>query len=158
ALELDPQDHEAMTLLAEVVGNKDKDLARELRVSALRTAPQNSHYRKNVLRRGGVAAGGALFFVGKSGLLAKLALLHLGPPVFPHSPGDDPASEALVVVVVLGFALAFTITRVRRRMHGKKLPPLVWEGTRADRRNADLVWFAWPAALILLSSVLYLLG
>lgn len=144
ALELDPQDHEAMTLLADVVGRRNKEEARELRLAAVRAAPHDSHLRKNLLKRGGLAAGAGIFAVGKIGFVGKLVAIssvrHVG----------ELFTDLVIPLFVAIYVTLFAVTRVRRRMHGRRLPALVWEGLRAERRNADLMWLVWPALVVLL--------
>jgi Flp pilus assembly protein TadD len=150
ALELDPQEDQAMSLLADVVGARDKEQATELRLAALRAAPQDVHHRKNLLRRGGYAAGGALLLVGKVGLLGKLVAINVLRHLFS-------ATTLLIGALTVG-SIVFVVTRVRRHGLKRKLPPLVWEGLRAERRNADLLWLAWPAGFVLLGATLITLA
>ena len=143
ALAIDPNDDEAMSLLADVIGKHDKAQAAQLRLAALRTAPQQAGHRRAVMRRGGLAVGGTALAVGKLGILGKLALLGGARAALSSQPAGD---GLLLALLIGGYCLAFGVTRLRRRQHGKTLPPLVWEGLRADRRNADLMWLAVPAA------------
>jgi tetratricopeptide (TPR) repeat protein len=145
ALAIDPQDDAAMSALADVVGSRDADHATELRLSALQNAPQDSAHRRRVMTRGGVAAGGSLLAIGKLGLLGKIFLIGSL-----NSLGHAIADGAYIVLVLLivAYASAFGISRWRRYRHGKKLPPLVWEGLAAQRRNSDLLWLVWPGLLV----------
>ena len=144
ALELDPQEDEAMSLLADVVGKRDKAQATELRLAALRTSPQDVHHRRNLLR-GGYAGGGALLFLGKVGILGKLVALNVMRQFV--------SAATLITGIVVIASVVFVVTRVRRQKLKRDLPPLVWDGLRADRRNADLLWLAWPAGILLLGSL-----
>jgi tetratricopeptide (TPR) repeat protein len=145
ALELDPQDDEAMSLLANAVDGRDKAQATELRLAALRTAPHDAEHRKRLLR-GGYAGGAALLFLGKVGFFTKLLAINALSHLFD--------ATIVLVAVALIAAIVFVVTRVRRRALKRQLPPLVWDGLRADRRNADLLWLAWPAGFALLVSTI----
>jgi hypothetical protein len=84
------------------------------------------------------------------------------PTPVPGAPGvTDPGmsgDDLLVLVLVVAYVSAFVVTRIRRYLHGRTLPPLVWEGTRAERRNSDLFWLAVPALIGLVISVPGTLG
>jgi Flp pilus assembly protein TadD len=149
ALELDPQDAEAMSLLADVVGKRDQAQATQLRVAALRSDPHSKHHRSQLLKRGGFLTGGGLFVAAKLGLVGKLALWGALRTVAHFFGG-----AVVVTILLLGYVTAFTVTRLRRWSLRKEVSPLVWEGLRADRRNADLLWLAWPAGLVLVFSVI----
>lgn len=146
ALTIEPQDHDAMSLLADVVGKANKDEARELRLAALRTAPHDAEHRRNLLKRGGMATGGFLLVAGKVGFFSKFAAFAM----FRHLAG---AGTLILGLFGLGYSLAFAVTRLRRHQHGKQVPARVWEGLRADRRNADLLWVAVPAGVLLVVCV-----
>lgn len=145
ALTVDPNDAETLSLLADVVGEHDKDQARELRLAAVRADPQNSQHRANLLRRGGITVGGTALALGKLGIAGKLAvwLSIAGLRSFAR-----PVGVVLLVLVAIGYVATFVVTRIRRHRDGRSLPPLMWEGLKDNRRNADLLWIGVPAALI----------
>ncbi|MGN6608633.1 MAG: hypothetical protein ACTHMS_16685 [Jatrophihabitans sp.] len=153
ALTIDSADDVAMALLAEVVAKERPEEARQLRVAALRADPQDVGHRRRVLSRGrAMALGGAAVTAGKLGLVGKFAALS----VLSHAVRGQSGRLTLAVMTVIYLA-TFAVSRVRRRRHGRKLPPLVWEGTRADRRNADLLWLGVPAALVAVISAVVIL-
>jgi tetratricopeptide (TPR) repeat protein len=151
ALAIDPQDADCMALLADATQRLgDESGARTLRLEALRSDPQSADRQRDVLKRGGAAAAGSLFLLGKVGILGKLVAANVvirgGRATF--------GSSVVLWLLVAAYLIAFVVTRVRRHRHGKTIPPLVWEGLRPHRRNDDLVWLAWPAGLAVLAGLL----
>jgi tetratricopeptide (TPR) repeat protein len=150
ALSIDPQHAGSMSALADLVAARNPEQAKDLRLSAVRTSPQEAHHRRQLLKRGGVVGGGALFAVGKLGILGKIFAIGAIRSVAGAFGNDAIVAAVLAVVYVFAFAL----TRVRRWRRRKELPRLMWEGLSAERRNADLLWIAWPAGLVLVGAVL----
>ena len=144
ALSIDPTDSAAMTALADVVADRDAALGKDLRLTALRTAPHEPHHRRALLKRGGLAGGGSLFVVGKLGILGKLLAFSAVRAAVEGIGGEDVVLPLMLVV----YAAVFGVTRLRRWRHGRDLPPLVWEGLKAERHNDDLLWVAWPAGVV----------
>ncbi|MBV9097336.1 MAG: hypothetical protein JO079_04680 [Frankiaceae bacterium] len=140
ALSIDPQHAPSMGALAQMIGRRDPEQAKQLRLAAVRTAPHVAHHRSQLLKRGGIASGGTLLAVGKFGLLGKIFAFGAIRSVALAVGGF-----VAVVVAVAAYVVAFVVSRVRRWRHGKTLPPLMWEGLKAERRNADLLWIAFPA-------------
>jgi tetratricopeptide (TPR) repeat protein len=132
ALELDPHDDEAMSLLADVVGTHNKKQARALRLDALRTDPHDRQNRTRALRHGGVhtSMGEHLLVVGRR----VFVLFVIG------------ASNGSIWVLPVGYLCLFGFHVLLRRIRARHLPPLVWEGLRDVRRNADLLWLVIPSA------------
>lgn len=148
ALAIDPQDSECMALLATTLERRgQRAAAHELRLTALRSDPQNERRQQDVLRRRGAATAGGFFALGKLGVLGKVfavsGLLHSGEL---FSSADGLTTLGVLLAVYLG---CFAVSRVRRARHGRSLPPLVWEGLAPHRRNSDLAWLACLAALFL---------
>lgn len=143
ALSINPQDAASMSALADLVAAQDPAQAKELRLSAVRISPQVRHHRRQLLNRGGAVGGGTVFALAKLGIFGK---------IFAIGAIDSLAGVLGFAVVggllLAGYLLAFAVTRFRRWRHGKGLPPLVWEGLKAERRNADLLWIAWPSGLV----------
>ncbi len=145
ALELDPQDAESMSLLASATAAQGRGQeATELRLAAVRAAPQDARHRADLLRRGGSALAGGALVAGKAGLLTKLVAVNV------LLRGAGGLGWGLLWLLAPLYALTFAGTRLRRARLGRTLPPAVWEGLRPTRRNRDLLWCAWPAALLVL--------
>lgn len=148
ALAIDPHDAASMSSLADLVAARSPAQAKELRLAAVRTSPQERHHRRQLLKRGGAIGGGGLFALTKLGIVGKIFAIGAI-----DSAAGAVGGAMVASLLSIGYVLAFTVTRFRRWRHGKALPPLMWEGLKAERRNADLLWLAWPAGLVFVGAI-----
>jgi len=157
ALALNPHDAESMSLLAHVSAGLGKsEEATDLHLAAVRADPQNTSRQRNLLRKGGAGTAGAVAVGSKLGVLKAVAALNLARVFGAAATTTGETVAAFAAAVTL--AVCFAVSRVRRRRHGRDLPPLVWEGLRSARRNSDLRWLAWPAALVAAVSAASVVG
>lgn len=147
ALTLSPQSADVQALLAAVLENlNQQDEARELRINAVRTQPQDREHRRDLLRMAVPLIAG--------GLLVKIIALQVTVRVFRLM--WEGSHGITVVVLHLVIALLWVGWMIRRRIAGRQLPTGYYAGLRPERRQSDLRWLRTCGWLLIVLGILQL--